>query len=61
MAVFRSYLSEFCLVVFVGLLALGGGSDPAVQQAPMAFEPADEVPADVTDSPQAPDVAGADT
>ena len=61
MAVFRSYLSEFCLVVFVGLLALGGCSDPAVQQAPMAFEPADEVPTDVTDSPQTPDVAGPDT
>ena len=61
MAVFRSYLSEFCLVVFVGLLALGGCSDPAVQQAPMAFEPADEVPTDVTDLPQTPDVAGPDT
>ena len=58
MTVFRSYLSELRLVVFVGVLALGGCSDPAAKQAPMAFEPADEVPADVTDSPQTPDVAG---
>ena len=61
MAVFRSYLSELCLVVFLALLALGGCSDPAAKQAPMAFEPADEVPTDVTDSPQTPDVSGPDT